>query len=96
MVYGHEATFEVVKNKLASPFRTAKVPLIYGAGFDKRWEMVRLATDLDVLTKKGAWYSYNDENLAQGEQNMVDKVREDDELYKELENKVREMIGLGS
>jgi recombination protein RecA len=96
IVYGHEASFEVVKNKLSSPFRTAKVPLIYGVGFDKQWEMVRLATDLDVLTKKGAWYSYDGENLAQGEQNMVEKVREDAELYKELEIKVREMIGLGS
>ena len=96
MVYGHEASFEVIKNKLASPFRTASVPLIYGSGFDKKWEVVRLATDLDVLTKKGAWYSYNGENVAQGEQNMVEKVKENEELYKELESKVREMIGLGS
>ena len=96
MVYGHEATFEVVKNKLASPFRTAKVPLIYGKGFDRQWEIVRLATDLDILTKKGAWYSYGGENVAQGEQNMVEVVKEDSELYDDLAAKVKEMLGVGS
>lgn len=86
--------FEVQKNKLSIPYRTATIPLMYGKGFDKHWEVANLATDLDILVKKGAWYSYDDKNIAQGERNMSDYLRENDEFYQEIRSKVLEMVGL--
>lgn len=94
LVVGHHMKFEVQKNKLAIPYRTASIPLIYGKGFDRYWEVVNLATDLDILVKKGAWYSYNGENVAQGEMNMRDVLAENKELYDEVRTKVMEMVGL--
>jgi len=93
---GHHMKFEVQKNKLAIPYRKATIPLIYGQGFDKHWEVANLATDLDILVKKGAWYSYNGQNVAQGELNMRDYLKENDELYQEIRAKVKEMVGLST
>lgn len=94
LVEGHHMKFEVQKNKLSIPYRTATIPLMYGKGFDKHWEVANLATDLDILVKKGAWYSYDDKNVAQGELNMRDYLKENDEFYQEIRSKVLEMVGL--
>ena len=93
---GHHMKFEVQKNKLSVPYRKATIPLIYGQGFDKHWEVANLATDLDILVKKGAWYSYDEKNIAQGELNMRDYLKDNDEFYQEIRAKVKEMVGLSN
>jgi recombination protein RecA len=94
VVIGHKIVFEVLKNKLAPPYRGAEIPLIYGAGFDRYGEVCSLAVDLDIINKSGAWYSYKDENIAQGENNAVVFLKENKDVYKEIRGKVKDMLGL--
>lgn len=91
---GHHAKLEVVKNKLAPPFRKAELPLIYGKGFDLHWEVLSLSTSLGIIDKNGAWFNYGDIKLGQGEFNALNLLREDDDLYNEIRNKVIDITGL--
>ena len=91
---GHETSFHIRKNKLAAPFRDAKVPLIYGIGYDIHWEVLTLSEQLGLIEKNGAWYKYNGDNFAQGEWNAKDKLKEDVELYEKLREDVINLLGL--
>jgi recombination protein RecA len=91
---GHESVFEVVKNKLAAPFRKASIKLIYGEGYDKHWEILELATSLGIVDRAGAWYKYNDESFAQGEDKAVVYFKENAEFYEKIRNKVIGAVGL--
>ena len=95
-VIGHKTLFEVIKNKLAAPFKTAEVNLIYGKGYDAHWEILDMATSLGIIDKKGSWYKYKDEAFAQGEFSTVAflKAPENLEMYKEIRNEVINQIGL--
>ena len=95
-IIGHRTQFEVVKNKLAPPFRKAEVNLIYGKGYDTHWEVLNLAVDLGIIEKSGAWYKYNDSNFAQGEPNAAAylKAEENSEMYDEIRNNVIRLVGL--
>ena len=94
IVIGHNIKFDIVKNKLASPYRSAKLPLVYGYGFDRYGEVCTLAVDLDIINKSGAWYSYGGENIAQGELNAVEYLKENEKVYEEIREKVKTMLGL--
>lgn len=91
---GHHAKMEVVKNKLAPPYRKATIPLVYGKGFDSRWEVLTLAASLGILDKKGAWYYYKEERLCQGELNVLVLLKEDDSMYNEIRNNIIDITGL--
>ena len=95
-VFGHTTEFEIVKNKLAAPFKKAQVKLIYGKGYDSYWEVLDMASSLGILDKSGAWYKYKDENIAQGELKALDylKAPENKETYKEIRAEVIDAIGL--
>jgi len=93
-VIGHKTSFEVVKNKLACPFRKAEIPLIYGVGYDIHWECLQLATSLGIVDKSGAWYSYNDEKLGQGEINAANALRNDEVIYGEIRNRLIDALNL--
>jgi recombination protein RecA len=93
-VVGHVTNFEVKKNKLSAPYRCAKIPLIYGVGYDSHWEVLNLSVDLGIVDKAGSWFSYKDRKLGQGEINVRDLLVEDDELYKELREEVIIRTGL--
>jgi recombination protein RecA len=95
-VVGHRAEFLIKKNKLAAPFKTAAVKLIYGKGYDTHWEVLDMAESVGVVDKRGAWYKYNDENFAQGERNAADflKAPENEELFNKIRNEVVEVVGL--
>jgi recombination protein RecA len=93
-VVGHETIFEVVKNKLAAPFRKAFIKLIYGEGYDKHSEVLDIATSLGIIDRSGAWYKYNDKNFAQGEDKAVVYFKENVEFYEKIRNKVIEAVGL--
>ncbi len=92
-VIGNKTTIKVVKNKVAPPFRTASVDIMYGEGISREGEIVDLASDIDVINKSGAWYSYNGEKIGQGKENVKLLLRENVELKNELEAKIREHYG---
>ena len=89
-VLGNRTNIKVVKNKVAPPFRTAIVDIMYGEGVSKEGEMVDLAAEIGVLEKSGAWYSYNGEKVGQGRENVKLLLKENPELRDEIEYKIRE------
>lgn len=89
-VVGNKTTIKVVKNKVAPPFKTAVVDIMYGEGVSKEGEIIDLASEAGIVNKTGAWYSYNDEKLGQGKENVKLLLKENSELCNEIEQKVRE------
>jgi recombination protein RecA len=90
---GHISEFEIVKNKLSAPWRSAKIDLIYGQGYDFVSEVVNLSVDLGLVEQAGAWFSYNGEKY-QGKANVLEKLYSDKPMYDELRSKVKDMLGL--
>lgn len=89
-VIGNRTTVKVVKNKVAPPFKSASLDIIYGEGVSRESELIDLATDINVLEKSGAWYSYNGEKVSQGKENLRLILKDNRKLYDELNKKVRE------
>ena len=93
-VIGNKTTVKVVKNKVAPPFKTAVVDIMYGEGISKEGELIDLGSEAGVLEKTGSWYSYNGEKLGQGKENAKLLLKERCELRDEIEEKVREFYGI--
>lgn len=93
---GHMVGMETVKNKLSHPYQTADVPLIYGYGYDKHWEVLLLAASLGIIDIRGSWVKYNDITVGQGVEKVKDLFKTEDskELYEEIRAKVIENTGL--
>lgn len=89
---GHRVTIEVIKNKLAPPFRSCEADLFYGKGFDSAGEVVDLAVDLGIIEKKGSWYAKDGVNLAQGTDNLKAIVMADPAFYEILKAQVKEKL----
>ncbi len=89
-VIGNKTSIKVVKNKVAPPFKTTSVDIMYGEGVSKEGELVDLASEIGVVDKSGAWYSYNGEKIGQGKENVKAYFKEHPELAEEIEYKVRE------
>ena len=89
---GNSTRIRVVKNKVAPPFRTADVDLIYGKGISREGEILDIAVSKDIIEKSGAWFSYNGERLGQGRENVKELFRRQPELAKEIEQKLREQL----
>ena len=89
---GNLTRIKIVKNKVAPPFRTAEVDLIYGKGISKEGELLDLAVKYDIIDKSGAWFSYNGERLGQGRENVKELLRTNPNLASEIEKLVREKI----
>ncbi len=89
-VIGNKTVIKVVKNKVAPPFRSAVVDIVYGEGISREGEIVDLATNAGILDKSGAWYSYNGEKIGQGKENVKSLLKENKKLASEIEEKVRE------
>ena len=92
-VIGNKTNVKVVKNKVAPPFKTASVDIMYGEGVSREGELIDIASDLNIVDKSGAWYSYNGEKIGQGRENVKLTLKENKELAKEIETKVREHYG---
>ena len=92
-VYGNKTNIKVVKNKVAPPFKTASVDILYGEGVSREGEIVDLASDLGIIEKSGAWYSYQGEKIGQGRDNVRTLLKQDRKLAIEIENKIREHYG---
>lgn len=89
-VVGNKTTVKVVKNKVAPPFKSAVVDIMYGEGISFEGELVDLGVEAGVVEKTGAWYSYNGEKLGQGKENVKLLLKDKKELAKEIEDKIRE------
>jgi recombination protein RecA len=92
-VIGSETKVKVVKNKVAPPFKTAEFDILYGEGISREGEIVDLGVTARVLEKSGSWYAYNGEKIGQGKDNAREFLRENADLAREIENKVREFMG---
>lgn len=93
-VVGNRTTIKVVKNKVAPPFKTAVVDIMYGEGVSHEGEILDLATEAGIVEKSGAWYSYQGEKLGQGKENVKLLLKENVELKEEIEKKVREYFDI--
>jgi recombination protein RecA len=91
---GSRTRVRVVKNKVAPPFREAEFDIMYGVGINKAGEILDLGSELGVIEKSGAWYSYSGDRIGQGRDNACDFLRENPRLMAELEQKVRGALGL--
>jgi recombination protein RecA len=89
---GNETLIKVVKNKLAPPFREAKVDIIYGKGIVRTRELIRLGEQNKIVKKSGAWYSHNEEKLGQGLTNSALFLEQNEELANEIENAILEAV----
>lgn len=92
---GNRTKIKIVKNKVAPPFKTALVDIMYGQGISQIGEIVDMGSDMDIITKAGAWYSYGEERIGQGRENAKQYLTEHPELRAEIEKKVRSAYGIG-
>src|SRR5213592_562595 len=93
-VIGNETKVKVVKNKVSPPFKTAEFDILYGEGISREGEIVDMGVEAKVLEKSGSWYAYQGEKIGQGKDNAREFLRENKELAIEIENKVREAMGI--
>jgi recombination protein RecA len=93
-VIGSETKVKVVKNKVSPPFKTAEFDILYGEGISREGEIIDMGVHARVLDKAGAWYAYNGEKIGQGKDNAREFLRENADLAREIENKVRESLGI--
>lgn len=95
-IIGNRTKIKVVKNKVAPPFRTAEVDIMYGKGISREGEIVDIGSDLEIIQKSGSWYSYKDERIGQGRENAKQFLMANPELRNEISNKVRESLGMAA
>jgi recombination protein RecA len=93
-VIGSETKVKVVKNKVAPPFKTAEFDILYGEGISRQGEIIDMGVTARILEKSGAWYAYNGEKIGQGKDNAREFLRENPDVAREIENKVRESVGI--
>jgi recombination protein RecA len=93
-VIGSETKVKVVKNKVSPPFKAAEFDILYGEGISREGEIIDMGVNARVLEKSGAWYAYSGEKIGQGKDNAREYLRENPNLAREIENKVREAMGI--
>ena len=91
---GNETKVKVVKNKVAPPFKTAEFDILCGAGISREGEVIDMGVTAKIVDKSGAWYAYQGEKIGQGRDNAREFLRENPALAREIENKVRESLGI--
>ncbi len=89
-IIGNKTTIKVVKNKVAPPFKTAEVDIIYGQGISKLGEIVDLAVEANIINKAGAWFSYEGEKIGQGRENAKEFLKNNPDICQKIENQIRE------
>jgi recombination protein RecA len=92
IVVGNNVRVKVAKNKLASPFRSADFEIEFGIGINKTKEVLRIASDLEIVKKSGSWYSYNNDKLGQGESAVTDLLNDNVELFQEIKGQVQQKL----
>lgn len=94
--YGIRAKVKVAKNKVAPPFRVAEFDIIFGKGISRLGCLLDIAEQTDIVVRKGAWYSYNGENIAQGRDNVVTHFEENPDLAEKIEKQIKEKLEMGA
>ncbi|NLK88115.1 MAG: recombinase RecA [Clostridiaceae bacterium] len=89
-VIGNRTRVKVVKNKVAPPFKDAEFDIIYGQGISKEGSVLDVGVNLDIVNKSGSWFSYNGQRIGQGRENVKQYMKENPEITKEIEMKIRE------
>src|SRR5881394_1060853 len=95
VVVGGRTRVKVVKNKVAPPFREAEFDVMYGEGISKTGDLLDLAVDKRIVEKSGSWFSYGGERLGQGRENAKQFLKENPDIFKTIEDRVRRELGLG-
>jgi recombination protein RecA len=93
-VTGNRTRVKVVKNKIAPPFKEAEFDIMFGEGISKEGDILDLAAGVNIVIKSGAWYAYDGNKIGQGRENAKQYLKENPDICKEIENKVREHYGL--
>ncbi|KAA9006459.1 recombinase RecA [Paenibacillus spiritus] len=93
-IVGNRTRIKVVKNKVAPPFKQADIDIMYGEGISREGSIIDIATEMDVVNKSGAWYSYEGERLGQGRENAKQFLKEHQDIALVIENKIREASNL--
>ena len=93
-VVGNETRVKVVKNKVSPPFREAIFDIMYGAGISREGEIIDMGVEADIVEKSGSWYSYNGDRIGQGKDNVREFLKENPEIAKDIEAKIREKLGV--
>lgn len=93
-VVGSRTKVKVVKNKVAPPFKEAEFDIMYGEGISREGNVLDVAVNLDIINKSGAWFSYNNNRLGQGRDNVKIYLKENPDVSKEIESKIRENFSL--
>ena len=93
-IVGNKVKVKVVKNKMAPPFKTCEVDIMYGTGISHEGELIDLASQADIIQKSGAWYAYNGEKIGQGKENTKDYLKANPEIENEINKKVREYYNM--
>jgi recombination protein RecA len=93
-VVGSRTRIKVVKNKIAPPFKEAEFDIMFGEGISREGDVLDLAANLGVIVKSGAWYAYNDEKIGQGRENAKSYLKQNTQVFEEVEKKVRERYNL--
>lgn len=91
---GNRTKIKVVKNKVAPPFRTAEIDIMYGEGISKEGEIIDMGSELDIIQKSGSWYSYNNERVGQGRENAKLFLKENPAICQEIQQKIRDHFAL--
>lgn len=89
-IIGNKTAIKVVKNKMAPPFKSCNVDIMYGEGVSKEGEMVDLGSEAGIIEKSGAWYAYNGEKIGQGKENAKEYLKKNPAIRDEIEQKIRE------
>lgn len=92
-ILGNRTNIKVVKNKVAPPFKLASVDIMYGTGVSREAEIIDIASDLNIIDKSGAWYSYQGQKIGQGKENVKLMLKQNPDMKEEIERKIREHYG---
>ncbi len=93
-IVGNKTRAKIVKNKFAPPFRRVEFPIIFGKGISSMDIVIDLAVEHDIINKSGSWYSYGEIKIGQGSEKVKELFTENPEIYEEIEDKVRVILGL--
>ncbi|QHJ71055.1 recombinase RecA [Planococcus halotolerans] len=95
-IIGNRTKIKIVKNKVAPPFRTAEVDIMYGKGISREGEIVDIGAELEIIQKSGSWYSYKEDRIGQGRENAKQYLRDHGDISNEIAGKIREQYGMAA
>lgn len=95
-IMGNRTKIKVVKNKVAPPFRTAEVDVMYGEGISQEGEIIDMGADLDIVQKSGSWYAYNDDRLGQGRENAKQFLKDNESIKQTIASQIRQSLGMAA